>query len=134
MLKIAEVPKVVMFKTGEPTVHYEGNCSDATKLAAWTSLNGNILVRELDAQKLSEISSSEIPVFLLLHTNTTNVNERKKILQQLAPEFTDVLSFYFADIQNFPGLARQVGLHPDAERSVVLYPPKGHHYVVPENV
>jgi len=56
------------------------------------------------------------------------------MLRELAPEYMDVVSFYAVNIPQFPIIAQQVGLHADEERAVVLFPPKGHHYVVPKNV
>lgn len=131
--RIKDVPKVVMFKKDEPTVTYTGNCSDAVKLAAWASMHGTIQVRQLDAQKFSEISSSEIPVVLLFFEDVKKASEIKKMMQELAPEFLDVLTFYIVHTPQFSSIAEQFGLPLEGDRVVVLYPPKGHHYVMPAN-
>ena len=74
-------------------------------------------------------------------------NEIKQMLQDLAPEFTDVLLFYLASMwplsllilfltstfsDNFQAIAQQFGLDTKDDRLVVLYPPKVHmyHYTV----
>jgi len=132
--KISTTPKIVMFKKDEPTVTFQGNSSNLSKLKAWVATNGNILVRHMDAQKLSDISSSEIPVTLFFYANAAQGNEIKQMLQDLAPEFTDVLLFYLASIDNFQAIAQQFGLDTKDDRLVVLYPPKGHHFIMPANV
>jgi len=131
--KVKDTPRVVMFKRDEPTVTFTGNCSDAAKLAAWASMHGTIQVRQLDAQKFSEISSSEIPVVLLFFQETDKGMEMKKMLQELAPEFLDVLTFYLVNGPQFPTITKQFGIPHEGERAVVLYPPKGYHYVMPAN-
>ena len=42
--KISTTPKIVMFKKDEPTVTFQGNSSNLSKLKAWVATNGNILV------------------------------------------------------------------------------------------
>jgi len=131
--KVKETPKVIMFKTmGEKPVAFKGNCSDPNKLAAWAQLNGNIPVRHLDAQKIQDISSSTTPVVLYFHGNATKGVKGKEMLRELADEFTDVLVFYMADYGSFGGLAQQVGLHTTEDSVVILYPPKGHHFKMPQ--
>jgi len=129
--KVKSVPKVVMFKKGEKAVTFKGNCSDASKLAAWSSINGNIPVRQLDAQKLVDISSSTTPVVLFFYADAVSGDTGKNMLRELADEFTDVLVFYTAATANFKGLVDQFGLNPAKDTVVVLYPPKGHHYIMP---
>ena len=131
--KVKETPKVIMFKTmGEKPVAFKGNCSDPNKLAAWASLNGNIPVRHLDAQKISDISASTTPVVLYFHGNQSKGIKGKEMLRELADEFTDVLVFYMADYASFGGLAQQFGLQTTEDNVVILYPPKSHHFKMPK--
>jgi len=125
------LPKLVMFKTGEKTVTYSGDLQ-YKKLIAWISLHGSIQVQELDVQKVQAVSSSETPIVFFFYSASSNAASAKDMLLQLAPEFTDVLQFYVVDINNFRGLAKQVGIFSDIDKKVVIvFPPKGHHFTMP---